>query len=113
MTSDMVIYLIIRPDSPETHYMDTGVLVAPGAMEDEAYEHKMEMIMNSTSHIIAQDWHVDEMVQLGLRSRFAKRGRYSWQEGAQAQFNEWLVDRYVSEWNRRAEPTDDASIAAE
>ena len=69
--------------------------------------------MNSTSHIIAQDWHVDEMVQLGLRSRFAKRGRYSWQEGAQAQFNEWLVDRYVSEWNRRAEPTDDASIAAE
>ena len=113
MTSDMVIYLIIRPDSPETHYMDTGVLVAPGAMEDEAYEHKMEMIMNSTSHIIAQDWHVDEMVQLGLRSRFAKRGRYSWQEGAQAQFNEWLVDRYLAEWDRRDPSAVGAAVAAE
>jgi hypothetical protein len=38
--------------------------------------------------------HVDELVQEGLRSRFAPRGRYSWQEGAQGQFNKWLVHRY-------------------
>jgi hypothetical protein len=52
------------------------------------------MTMRATSHIIAQDFHVDALVQQGLRSRFAPRGRYSWQEGAQVQFNKWLVRRY-------------------
>jgi hypothetical protein len=33
-----------------------------------------------------------------LRSRFATRGRYSWQEGAQGQFNNWLVPRYRAAW---------------
>jgi hypothetical protein len=33
MTSDMVIYLILRPTGPETMEQDTGLLVAPGATE--------------------------------------------------------------------------------
>ena len=39
-----------------------------------------------------------ELVQQGLRSRFAIRGRYSWQEGAQVQFNRWLTPRYQKAW---------------
>jgi hypothetical protein len=50
------------------------------------------------SEIVAQDLHVDEMVQQGLKSKFAPRGRYSWQEGAQRQLNLWLVDRYRRAW---------------
>ena len=73
---------------------DTGFLVAPGAAEDPSFEHRLEMIMTSARKIIAQDMHVDERVQQGLRSRFATRGRYSWQEGAQGQFNRWLLLRY-------------------
>ena len=42
--------------------------------------------------------HVDERVQKGLRSRFATRGRYSWQEGAQGQLNRWLIRRYRQAW---------------
>ncbi|WP_260927680.1 aromatic ring-hydroxylating oxygenase subunit alpha [Novosphingobium sp. 9] len=95
MTSDMVIYLILRPNGPESLEMDTGLLFAPGAMADPTFEHKLDMNMRATSHIIAQDFHVDELVQVGLRSRFAPRGRYSWQEGAQVQFNKWLVKRYL------------------
>ena len=38
------------------------------------------------------------LVQQGLRSRFAIRGRYSWQEGAQVQFNRWLTPRYQKAW---------------
>ena len=45
--------------------------------------------------------HVDELVQVGLRSRFAIRSRYSWQEGAQGQFNRWLVPRYQDCWRAR------------
>ncbi|MDZ4052204.1 MAG: SRPBCC family protein [Phenylobacterium sp.] len=98
VTSDMVIYLIVRADGPETHEMDTGLLFAPGAMEDPAFEHKLAMNMAAASAIIAQDLHVDGLVQAGLRSRFAIRGRYSWQEGAQIAFNRWLTPRYQQTW---------------
>ena len=101
MTSDVVIYLILRATGPETMEQDTGILVAPGASLDPAFPHRLEMIMTSAGKIIAQDMHVDELVQTGLRSRFAPRGRYSWQEGAQGQFNHWLVPRYRAAWRRR------------
>jgi phenylpropionate dioxygenase-like ring-hydroxylating dioxygenase large terminal subunit len=100
LTSDMVIYMILRADGAETHLMDQGVLVAPGAMRDPLFDHRMAMNMHAAMEIIAQDLHVDEMVQVGLRSRFAPRGRYSWQEGAQQAFNSWLVPRYRSAWNQ-------------
>jgi phenylpropionate dioxygenase-like ring-hydroxylating dioxygenase large terminal subunit len=100
MTSDLVIYLILRPTSAEAMEQDTGIMVAPGATEDPAFEHRLEMIMTSAKKIIAQDMHVDERVQAGLRSRFAARGRYSWQEGAQGQLNRWLIRRYRQTWER-------------
>jgi nitrite reductase/ring-hydroxylating ferredoxin subunit len=100
LTADMCLYLILRADGPESHEMDTGVLVAPGAMEQPGFEHKLAMIMGGASEIIAQDLHVDKLVQSGLRSRFAPRGRYSWQEGAQQAFNSWLTPRYQDCWTR-------------
>ena len=114
LTSDMVIFLILRATGPETMEQDTGLLVAPGAMDDPAFPHRLEMIMTSAGKIIAQDMHVDQMVQVGLRSRFAKRGRYSWQEGAQGQFNHWLAPRYRAAWAaRRASAQAPAVMAAE
>lgn len=98
MMSDMVIYLILRANGPETHEMDTGLLFAPGAMKDPLFQQRMDMNMHASNEIIAQDLHVDELVQVGLRSRYSKRGRYSWQEQAQREFNSWLVQRYQSTW---------------
>lgn len=100
MMSDMVIYLILRPTGPETMEQDTGVLVAPGASRHPSFAHKMQMNMAAAAEIIDQDMHVDALVQQGLRSRFAPRGRYSWQEGAQIQFNRWLVSRYRDAYDR-------------
>jgi phenylpropionate dioxygenase-like ring-hydroxylating dioxygenase large terminal subunit len=100
LTSDLVIYLILRPTGVDVMEQDTGILVAPGAMEDPAFEHRLEMIMTSAKKIIAQDMHVDGLVQQGLRSRYAARGRYSWQEGAQGQLNRWLIKRYRETWER-------------
>jgi phenylpropionate dioxygenase-like ring-hydroxylating dioxygenase large terminal subunit len=99
MTSDLVIYLILRPLTVDTMEQDTGILVAPGATQDPAFEHRLEMIMTSAKKIIAQDMHVDELVQEGLRSRYAVRSRYSWQEGAQGQLNRWLLLRYRRAWD--------------
>uniref|UniRef100_UPI0035C7CDFA aromatic ring-hydroxylating oxygenase subunit alpha n=1 Tax=Phenylobacterium sp. TaxID=1871053 RepID=UPI0035C7CDFA len=53
VTSDMVIYLIVRADGPESHEMDTGLLFAPGAMEDPAFEHKLAMNMAAAGAIIS------------------------------------------------------------
>lgn len=112
MMSDMVIYLILRPTGPETMEQDTGVLVAPGASRHPSFAHKMQMNMTAAMHIIEQDMHVDELVQAGLRSRFARRGRYSWQEGAQIQFNRWLVSRYRDAHERLSTGADLAERAA-
>lgn len=108
MTSDMVIYLIVRATGAETLVMDTGVLSAPGTMRHPSYEHCMKMNMSAAMEIIAQDLHVDELVQIGLRSRFAVRGRYSWQEGAQHEFNKWLVPRYQACWAQQSKHDDKA-----
>lgn len=99
-TCDAVIYLILRADTAATHEMDVGLLFSPGAMKDPAFEHRVAVMMQAADVIMAQDQHVDELVQKGLRSRYAIRGRYSWQEGAQRQFNGWLVPRYQRFWKQ-------------
>jgi hypothetical protein len=81
-------------------------------MADPAFEDRLGMIMTSAMKIIAQDLHVDKLVQVGLRSRFATRGRYSWQEGAQSQLNRWLVPRYQRTWAAMTTPTTGKSAAA-
>ncbi|GGF70720.1 aromatic ring-hydroxylating oxygenase subunit alpha [Alteromonas lipolytica] len=100
MTSDTVIYLILRAEGPESHNLDLGVLFSKGAMSEPDFDKNMELVVERALEINAQDVHVDELVQIGLRSKYAPRGRYSWQEGAQRQFNTWLVPRYRAEWEK-------------
>lgn len=103
MSVDSVIFMILRADAAGSHFLDQGTLYAPGAMKDPLFEKRVEMSTSAVADIIAQDLHVDEMVQMGLQSRFATRGRYSWQERAQQELNAWLVPRYKSARTRLAE----------
>ena len=100
MMSDMVSYIILRADGPESHLMDRGTLFAPGAKKSTLFDHRLAMVKYAVAEIVAQDMGVDAAVQTGLRSRFAVRGRYSWQEQAQREFNNWLVPRYKAAWER-------------
>jgi len=100
VTSDMIIYLILHAESANSHSMTMGYLVAPGAMSVPLFEDKIAFNMNAAMEITEQDLHVDELVQVGLKSRFAPRGRYSWQERAQSDLNIWLVDRYQQAWTQ-------------
>jgi hypothetical protein len=99
--SDFVLYLTLHAESAGAHAMSIGWLVRPGAMEEPLFDARMAMNMSAAMEITAQDLHVDELVQIGLQSKFAPRGRYSWQEGAQGAFNRWLVGRYRAGWQRR------------
>ncbi len=98
LNSDMVIYMIMQAEDADHHSLVMGNLVAPHAMKNPMFDQIMKFNQDSIAEIVSQDLHVDEMVQQGLKSRFAPRGRYSWQEGAQRQFNIWLVERYRRGW---------------
>ncbi|MXP24987.1 Rieske 2Fe-2S domain-containing protein [Altererythrobacter indicus] len=105
MLNDVVIYLIMDARGPSKHGLTFGSLFHPSAKDDPLYEQKIKINDDATAEIVAQDLHVDLLVQQGLGSKFAPRGRYSWQEDAQRQFNRWLVDRYWAERDRRRGPS--------
>jgi hypothetical protein len=109
MNTDLILYLIIQAEDTDHHSLMMGSLVAPGAMANPMFEQLMSFNQASVGEIVAQDLHVDELVQQGLKSRFAPRGRYSWQEGAQRQLNIWLVNRYRKGWASLKAETDPAS----
>jgi len=98
LNTDVILYLIMQAEDADHHAMVMGSLVTPDAMENPMFDRLMKINNESVQEIVSQDLHVDEMVHQGLKSKFAPRGRYSWQEGAQRQFNVWLVDRYRSGW---------------
>jgi phenylpropionate dioxygenase-like ring-hydroxylating dioxygenase large terminal subunit len=103
--NDVVIYLIMDSRAPDKHGLTFGSLYHPTAFDDPEFEEKRRINDEHTADIVAQDLHVDLLIQKGLTSKFAPRGRYSWQEDAQRQLNVWLVDRYTQEWDRRRGPS--------
>jgi nitrite reductase/ring-hydroxylating ferredoxin subunit len=99
---DLITFNTFHADGPETMSSRRGSLVAAGAAQDPLFKEKMTTAIASSTPIVAQDRHVDALVQVGLRSKFAIRGRYCWQEQAQRDFNAWLVPRYLTEWEKTA-----------
>ncbi len=101
---DLVAFIILHANSHDTITAKRGWLAAPGAKSEVLFQERLKINLDSSAEIAAQDVHVDGLIPYGLRSRYAARGRYSWQEQAQREFNAWLVKRYKSEWYGRKEP---------
>ncbi|HET7335103.1 MAG TPA: aromatic ring-hydroxylating dioxygenase subunit alpha [Rhizomicrobium sp.] len=98
MNTDSLLYLIISAEDADYHSMAIGTLLRPDAMKDTNFKRLINVGNEMVGEIVAQDQHIDALVHKGLKSKFAPRGRYSWQEGAQRQLNLWLVDRYRKGW---------------
>jgi phenylpropionate dioxygenase-like ring-hydroxylating dioxygenase large terminal subunit len=96
---DEIAYFIIRPQNAEAITIDIAYCFHPSALEVPLFDELFRAAEAGVDNFNVQDVYADTMVQRGLRSRFAPRGRYSWQEGTLPQFNRWLVERY-----RRARP---------
>jgi nitrite reductase/ring-hydroxylating ferredoxin subunit len=96
--SDLIAFIILHANTHDTITAKRGWIAAPGAKQTPLFEEKLAINLNASAEIAAQDVHVDALIPYGLRSRFAVRGRYSWQEKAQREFNNWLVKRYKSGW---------------
>ena len=99
-SSDIVNFNLFAIDGPCEMSSRRGFLVAPGAMRQPLFEERLNTIVATNTSIVEQDRHVDKLVQIGLQSKFAIRGRYSWQEQSQRELNCWIVQRYQATWKR-------------
>ncbi|MDB5818443.1 MAG: Rieske (2Fe-2S) protein [Rhizobacter sp.] len=103
--NDQITYMILHANSVDEVGMTRGWLVSAAARQDPLFREKLKVSQDTIKSIVAQDLHVDELITTGLRSRFAARGRYSWQEQSQRDFNHWLVRRYQKRWAARPADT--------
>jgi len=103
--SDLVAFIILHANSHDTITAKRGWLAAPGASSQPLFKERLNVNLATSAEIAAQDVHVDGLIPIGMRSRYAARGRYSWQEQAQREFNAWLVPRYRAGWNKRKTAT--------
>jgi phenylpropionate dioxygenase-like ring-hydroxylating dioxygenase large terminal subunit len=101
---DEVFYFVVLPEGPESISIDIGYCFHPDAMKHPLFDLLFEESEEGVKIFNDQDVYADTMVQRGIRSRFARRGRYSYQEETHRQFNRWLVARYRKRWPRPDAP---------
>jgi len=95
---DQCFFFLVRPTGPETIDVEIGYIFHPSTLDDPLFDEKLELSDAGVQVFVKQDQDATTKVQRGLGSRFAPRGRYSWQEESHIQFNRWLVKRYRSAW---------------
>ena len=95
---DQAFFFIVRPKTADTIDLEIGYLFHPSALEHPMFEQLLEMSDAGVQVFVKQDQDATTKVQRGMHSRFAARGRYSWQEASHVQFNRWLVSRYRLHW---------------
>jgi phenylpropionate dioxygenase-like ring-hydroxylating dioxygenase large terminal subunit len=95
---DQCFFFLVRPTGPQTIDVEIGYLFHPSALDDPLFEEKVALSDAGVQVFVRQDQDATTKVQRGLNSRFAPRGRYSWQEESHVQFNRWLVQRYRAAW---------------
>ena len=95
---DQAFFFIIRPKSPDTIDVEIGYLFHPTALEHPMFDHLFKMSDAGVQVFVQQDQDATTKVQRGMHSKFAARGRYSWQEESHVQFNRWLIQRYQRHW---------------
>lgn len=95
---DQCFFFLVRPTTAQTIDIEIGYLFHPSALDDPLFHEKMVLSDAGVQVFVRQDQDATTKVQHGLNSRFAPRGRYSWQEESHVQFNRWLVRRYRSAW---------------
>ncbi len=96
--SETLTYNIFFVHGVKSMSSQRGWMVPPGTRNQPLFKERLQMNVDGSKAIFEQDRFVDEEVQIGLESRFAARGRYSWQERSQQEFNRWLVERYRKRW---------------
>ncbi len=94
--SDSAFWFVVDPTGPTSHELSMAYLLPESTVRLPLFDQLLEAAIAGVANFNRQDMPTNIAVQRGMQSRFAPRGRYSWQEGVLVQFNSWLVDRYES-----------------
>ena len=95
--SDSAFWFVVDPTGPTSHAAVYGLSASRvDRSKCLCLIELLEAAIAGVANFNRQDMPTNIAVQRGMQSRFAPRGRYSWQEGVLPQFNSWLVDRYES-----------------
>ncbi len=94
--SDSAFWFVVDPTGPTSHELSMAYLLPESTVHLPLFDQLLDAAVAGVANFNRQDMPTNIAVQRGMQSRFAPRGRYSWQEGVLAQFNSWLVDRYES-----------------
>jgi hypothetical protein len=100
MNTDSALFRIVLPTGPGTFDVRFGNLFPKGKYVGRRFDEIKKMATGGLLVMTSQDFPADAGVQKGLRSRFAVRGRYSWEEEPLEGFNRWLVKRYREGFER-------------
>ncbi|MCI0636038.1 MAG: aromatic ring-hydroxylating dioxygenase subunit alpha, partial [Actinobacteria bacterium] len=103
-SSDSLLYLLTIPRAAGLVDLVYGTLFPKSSLAVRRFEEKQALASIGWTALMNQDVAACESVQRGLQSRYATRGRYSWQEEPIAHFNRWLVDRYRAALARTDQP---------
>ena len=101
---DQCFFFLVRPTGPETIDVEIGYVFHRSTFDDPMFDEKLALSDAGVQVFVRQDQDATMKVQRGLRSRYAPRGRYSWQEESHVQFNRWLAKRYRSAWPTGEQP---------
>jgi nitrite reductase/ring-hydroxylating ferredoxin subunit len=85
--SDSAFWFYVDPTGPTTHALSMAYIFPESTVELPDFGDTLEEAIAGVSTFNRQDMPTNVATQLGMQSRFAPRGRYSWQEGVLAQFN--------------------------
>ncbi len=94
---DNVHYFLAEPQSSIHTRLSIGYLYPESTLQRPDFEELFREGQEAWAPILEQDIEITARVQRGLASKYAPRGRYSWQEAAVANFNRWLVNRYQAD----------------
>ncbi len=94
LQADSAFWFVVNPRSADTHTLSMAYIFPPSTLEEPRFGQLLGAAIAGVGLFNNQDLPVNTAVQRGLHSRYAPRGRYSWQEAVLAEFNRWLITRY-------------------
>lgn len=94
LNTDSALYRIVHPTAPGMINITFGNLIQKKHLRPKRLKEVRKMIRYGMVVLGRQDSATNAAVQKGLRSKWAPRSRYAWQEDSLPAFNRWLVTRY-------------------
>ncbi len=97
LSTDSAFWFLVTPTGPETLNMSMSYVHPRSSRDLKMFDHLFSLQEAAVQLFNDQDLPANTATQIGLRSRFAPRGKLAKGDIFLAQFNHWLLERYRAE----------------